>query len=508
MVLVIFRYKLNHSTVLCDKAMKNREFLSEKENCFFWRDKMKKRSIVKKQMLLYLGTIAVCVFTLCGVLSMAYTRQYMNEKKDELIEQGQKIALGYTKAYLTGSIDNLSYEVQILENYMGANILMVNEDGVVMLASPALSDGAIGQTLSYEGLVEGLLDGNVVSLVTKSGGFFDMPMLIVGYPIQAGQMAGIFMCCPMPEIEASLRETYGMGLVSIFFVSLFAVFVSYMTSKKMTKPIMEMNEAAKIIARGDFEKRVEITGSDELGQLAESFNLMAESLQRNEKLQRDFIANVSHDLRSPLTSMQGFLTALLDGTIPPERQEKYLRIVLEETERLSRMTKGIVELSRAESSSILLDETDFELNDVIRSNTAVLEPQLQKRGVSIRAIYAEQKTMVHGDRDKISRVVQNLLSNAVKFSPEGGVIEVETTLTEKKKVLVSVKDEGIGISAEDQKYIFDRFYKGDPTRNLDAAGSGIGLCIAREFIQAHGETITVKSEEGKGSTFAFSLKLA
>ncbi|MDD3394024.1 MAG: ATP-binding protein, partial [Anaerotignum sp.] len=174
----------------------------------------------------------------------------------------------------------------------------------------------------------------------------------------------------------------------------------------------------------------------------------------------------------------------------------------------SRLTEGIVELSRAESSKIILDESDFDLNELIRDNINLLEPQLNEKNAVIKAIFADQVTLVHGDIDKISRVIQNLLSNAVKFSPVGGLIEVETTKTERKKVLVSIKDHGVGISQEDQKYIFDRFYKADRTRNQDMEGSGIGLAIVREFIQAHNEAITVKSVEGDGSTFVFSLKLA
>ena len=176
--------------------------------------------------------------------------------------------------------------------------------------------------------------------------------------------------------------------------------------------------------------------------------------------------------------------------------------------RLSRLTEGIVDLSRAESSKIILEESDFDLNGLIRDNIILLEPQLNDKNAVIKAIYADQITMVHGDKDKISRVIQNLLSNAVKFSPVDGLIEVETTKTERKKVLVSIQDHGIGISQEDQKYIFDRFYKADRTRNEDMHGSGIGLAIVREFLQAHNEGITVKSVEGEGSTFVFSLKLA
>lgn len=469
---------------------------------------MKKDSIVRKQMLLYMTTIAVCISLMGGALTLVYTTHYMNEKREELVTQGEKIAAAFSKGYRTGNLNNLSYELQVLETYMDAGILMVNRDGQVIIASPELNQEIYEKKVLNETLLEGVLEGNIVSVQTKKGQFSDMPMLVVGYPLSEGQIAGLFMCRPLPQIQASLMEMYEMSVVSLFFVSLLGVIVSYLTAKYVALPLMQMNRAAKVIANGNFEERVIVSNKDELGELAESFNHMAESLQAHEKVQKDFIANISHDLRSPLTSMQGFLTAMLDGTVPPEKQEKYLKIVLEETQRLSRMTQGIVELSRAQSSAILLDESDFDINNLIRMNIEMLEPQLTEKNVHIHAIYAEEKTLVHGDMDKISRVLQNLLGNASKFSPENSIIEVETTLKEKKKVLISVKDEGPGISAEDQKYVFDRFYKTDTTRNKDKTGSGIGLAIVREFLQAHGETITVKSEEGEGATFAFSLKLA
>lgn len=469
---------------------------------------MKKDSIVRKQMLLYMSTIGVLIMLLCGSLALIYTNHYMNEKEDDLIRQGEKIAAAYGRAYRTGNLSELSHELQTLETYMESGIVLVNREGTVVLTSPGFDDVLIGDEMVYDDLTTAVMKGEVVTHQMKPGEVFDTPMLVVGYPVSEGYLAGIFMCRPLPEIEASLMEMYQMSVISLFIVSLLGLIVSYLTAKHVAFPLVMMNRAAKVIANGDFEQRVKISSNDEVGELAESFNHMAESLQAHEKVQKDFIANISHDLRSPLTSMQGFLTAMLDGTIPPEKQEKYLGIVLEETERLSRMTQGIVELSRAQSSSILLEETDFDINDLIRMNIELLEPQLKEKSAKIKAIYAGEVTMVRGDQDKISRVLQNLLSNAVKFSPMGGFIEVETTLLDKKKVLVSVKDEGPGINVEDQKYVFDRFFKSDTTRNKDKVGSGIGLSIAKEFMLAHGETITVKSEEGKGATFAFCLKLA
>lgn len=305
---------------------------------------MKNDSIVRKQMMLYMATIAIFVAVVCGALTIFYTKHYMAEKREELIQQGEKIAQAYKKGYRTGNLSELSYELQILESYMGSGVLVINENGEVALASPGFNDEFLEDNRISQTLIERVQNGEIVSVQTKSGQVSDTPMLVVGYPFSEGHLAGILMCRSLPEIEESLKEMYQISVISLFFVSFLGLIVSYVTAKYVALPLMRMNRAAKVIANGNFEERVDVTSSDELGELAQSFNHMAESLQTHEKVQKDFIANISHDLRSPLTSMQGFLTAMLDGTIPPEKREHYLKIVLEETERLSRMTQSIVEL--------------------------------------------------------------------------------------------------------------------------------------------------------------------
>ena len=469
---------------------------------------MKIKSIFTKQLLLYVGTL-LATFILVGIiLSLVYTQHYMDERKEELINQGMKISKEYKKAYFTGDLSRLSYELQVLEGYMAASIFFIDKNGVVVLTSPGIDDEWIGQAITNQGVIDSVLEGNVVTLEGKINGMFDEAVLTVGYPLQTEPIAGIFMCTSMPEIERSLQGMYKMGFCILTAVMGIGMILVYASSKKITSPLLQMNEAAKVIAGGNFEQRVEISSEDEVGQLAESFNHMAESLDKYEKVRRDFIANVSHDLRSPLTSIQGFLGAILDGTIPEQKQEHYLNIVLEETKRLTKLTNDIVELSRAQTSTITLEKKRFDINDLIRESIERLEPRLKQKDIQINAMFAEKETFVCADRDKIARVIYNLVDNAIKFSGEGEQIEIETALKENKKLLVSVKDYGKGISEEDVKYVFDRFYKVDSSRGKDKTGSGLGRSIVREFLLAHGENIAVKSEEGKGTTFLFCLKLA
>ena len=475
---------------------------------FFGGMKMKNDSIVRKQMMLYMATIAIFVAVVCGALTILYTKHYMAEKREELIQQGEKIAQAYKKGYRTGNLSELSYELQILESYMGSGVLVINENGEVALASPGFNDEFLGDNRISQTLIERVQNGEIVSVQTKSGQVSDTPMLVVGYPFSEGHLAGILMCRSLPEIEESLKEMYQISVISLFFVSLLGLIVSYVTAKYVALPLMRMNRAAKVIANGNFEERVDVTSSDELGELAQSFNHMAESLQTHEKVQKDFIANISHDLRSPLTSMQGFLTAMLDGTIPVELQDKYLNIILFETERLTKLTQGILDLNQfGRHRGIMLDLADFDINRMIKTTILTFEGTCEKKGITFDLVLTGQELFVHADMSKIQQVLYNLIDNATKFSHQNSAIKIETSI-KNEKVFISVKDSGIGIPADSIKKIWERFYKTDLSRGKDKKGTGLGLAIVKEIIQAHNEHINVISTEGVGTEFIFTLPLS
>ena len=468
------------------------------------------KSIFEKQLLLYIVTIFFSVMLVASSTATVYHRHYVDEIRNELVEQGKKIAQEYAKAYRTANIEsfaNLAYEFQVLEEYMGANIMLVNRDGVLVMTSPDVSEALRGKVIQ-EDMLQSVLEGNIVFWETNMDDAFDVPMLVVGYPISAGNMAGIFMCRSIPEIENSLMRMHTVGVICLILVMILGVVVSFFATRVMTSSILQMNDVAKQIANGNFDKRVEIRSEDELGELAKSFNQMAQSLEENEDTRKKFIADVSHDLRSPLTSIQGFLTAVMDGTVPPDKQNYYLNIALEESKRLSRLAESMVDMSRADASKLTLDWSDFDLNELIRTNIEALQPQLNEKNLIVEAELESHTSLVHGDKDKILRVIHNILENAVKFSPANGVIYIETTSRERGKILVSIRDQGPGISKEEQRHIFDRFYKADATRNLDMTGSGLGLSIVREIINAHGEQVSVKSKVGEGAEFVFTLQKA
>jgi signal transduction histidine kinase len=223
--------------------------------------------------------------------------------------------------------------------------------------------------------------------------------------------------------------------------------------------------------------------------------------------QRQFLANVSHDFRSPLTSIKGYIEAFLDGTIPPELQEKYFKIILTETERLNKLTQSILELNKYGSDHrTMLDLEPFDINNVIKMILQVFEGICIRRKISFELILTGQSLFVLADVSKIQQIIYNLIDNAIKFSPDNSVITVETTEAH-GKAQISIKDQGEGIPKSSLKKIWTRFYKIDPSRGRDKRGTGLGLAIAREIIQAHNETISVNSVEGLGSEFVFTLPL-
>ena len=247
-----------------------------------------------------------------------------------------------------------------------------------------------------------------------------------------------------------------------------------------------------------------IDTNDEIGQLAESMEYMAGELSKLEDYRRDFVSNISHDFRSPLTSIKGYIQAIKDGVIPAEKQDKYLDIVLNETNRLTKLTQGLLELENFDNYGPYLKLENFDMIDVIQNTLNTFEMKAEKKKVAIYLHNHSEYTVVTADKTKVQQVFYNLIDNALKFTPSGKQIDV-SLFDKDKKLMVSVKDQGIGMDEETRKKVFVRFYKGDQSRGKDKTGTGLGLAIAKEVIKAHNEMIEVKSAEGEGSEFYFTL---
>ncbi len=309
------------------------------------------------------------------------------------------------------------------------------------------------------------------------------------------------------DINKALRNIYSISFIPCLVIIIIAFALIQIISHKVLRPIKKLAEVAQDYSKGDFDVKTEISSDDEIGQLAESMEYMASELSKLEEYRHEFISNISHDFRSPLTSIKGYVTAIQDGTIPPEKQDRYLNIVLDETNRLTKLTQGLLDLNRLEIYGPYLNLTDFDFIDIIRTTLNTFEIKCIDRKIAIYLNNHAEVTVVTADKTKIQQVVYNLLDNAIKFTPGGKNIYI--TIVEKgEKLQVSIRDQGIGMSEETQKKIWTRFYKDDTSRGKDKAGTGLGLAITKEIIKAHNETIDVSSTEGEGSEFVFTLKKA
>ncbi len=310
---------------------------------------------------------------------------------------------------------------------------------------------------------------------------------------------------------AFTREITGVGITVALWVFFVAMISVYAISRRITKPLDEIIVAAKSYSGGDFGKKITVHGHDEVAELAKAINNMAEALESHETERNTFLGNISHDLRTPMTTISGFVDAILDGTIPPEKQEYYLNIISAEVKRLSRLVNSLLEVSRSEAKP-QIKPADFNLSEKARMVLISLEEKITAKNIDIGFDTGENDIFVRADDDLIHRVIFNLMDNAVKFTQPGGRIDINiSAVPEGKKRLKAcfrIRNTGDGIPESELSHVFERFYKADRSRGIDKTGTGLGLYIARNAILAHGEEITVDSRPGEYTEFRFTLPLA
>ncbi len=346
---------------------------------------------------------------------------------------------------------------------------------------------------SYNGTLDGMLQDNSLVYakeITTDAGF-------IGYVMTVSSTA----------VEDKLVGISRRAVVnSTVWVLLAAVIAVYFITERIIHPLRTMTVAAKKFAKGDFGARVQVYGKDEVAELAMAFNNMAESLDSLEKMRNSFLANISHDLRTPMTTISGFIDGITSGAIPPEKHEYYLGVISAEVHRLSRLVSQILDVSRLESGERKFNYTDFDVVEVSRLILISFESKIEDKHLDVSFESDSDEMIVNADKDAIYQVIYNLCHNAIKFAREGGKFAINIKKNQSRKIQVSVFDEGQSVSAEDSKLIFDRFYKTDESRGLDKSGVGLGLYISKTIIDAHGENIWVESVENESTEFIFTLK--
>lgn len=296
-------------------------------------------------------------------------------------------------------------------------------------------------------------------------------------------------------------------IISVIWISLCALVAIYGFSYSVMKPLRDISDAAKAFSHGKYDVRVKVQGDDEIAELATSFNNLVTVVQAREEMQNTFLSNASHDLRTPMTTIAGFIDGILDGAIPPEKQDYYLNVIKSEIKRLNRLVSSLLDISRLQSGERKFEMKSFNICELVRQTVISFENQLEEKNLDVEFDLDDFDINVIGDKDAINQVVYNLCHNAIKFSHENGKYKVSIK-DEGDKVRFIMYNEGIGITKEEIPFVFDRFFKSDKSRGLDKTGAGLGLFISKTVIEAHDEEIKVNSEYGKYCELSFTLKKA
>lgn len=462
---------------------------------------------------LYLKFIlAYVLFALFGFIVVAtfvanMTRDHVKQQEaDDLYREATTIANTYAADLYNSetSIDSVYRQLNALGTYLNADIMVLNPSGRIVVDSAERIDPET--EVRVNGFDATAFNG-AIYMEGTFWNYFPSEYLSVLAPINSNYKTNGYVAIHYNEdnIEAKTNQFLNISYIELLILLLLSVIILIFFTEIVYAPLRKITKATEQYAAGNMHYQLSVDSEDEMGYLAVSLNYMAQKIANAEDDQKQFIANVSHDFRSPLTSIRGFLVAMLDGTIPPEQHEKYLGIVLNETDRLTKLTNDLLTLNNLNTRGMMLRLSDFDINSTIRQVAASFEQTCLKKSVTIELVLTGNVLYVTADQDRIQQVLYNLIDNAIKFSRSNSSIRIETS-EKHGHIFVSVKDHGIGIPQNEQNAIFNRFYKTDLSRGKDKKGTGLGLSIVREIIRAHNENINVISTVGAGSEFIFTLK--
>ncbi len=472
-----------------------------------------KKTLFKRFLFYSLISVFICLIIVCGVLTIPVTRFIENSKQDTLIQNSESFADYLSKA--------AGYDIYSLRN--GDSEIF--DESIVALASSTHSDvvvadpqGIIILSTTKENFLPGeRLPDIVVEKLSQNGHFergklhniYNKQYYISAAPIKADGNSDLIIGYCLVAQQTLWTHDYTPSIfmvlaVIILFAAAIIFIMSAVYAYNGTRPLRLMAEAAKRFAVGDFESRVYVKTKDEIGELAAAFNEMADSLASSEGMRRNFVANVSHELKTPMTTIAGYIDGILDGTISTKEQSHYLRIVSTEIKRLSRLVTSMISLSKIDSGELEVKKTNFVLQDTVFSILLGFEKQIAEKKLTVDGLEDDIDTVAFGDKDLIHQVIYNLVENAIKFTDEGGYIRFG--FSEKGgKTYVYVENSGAGVLPEDLRLIFDKFYKADKSRSANKNSMGLGLYIVRTIVLLHGGNITAESEPGKFCRFIFWL---
>jgi len=444
------------------------------------------------------------VATLSDNLVMARLKQNASQS---LYREASLIATEFLPAYFSEekSARDVGFQFREMTVYLDSSLWFVEPDGT-MIVSSNLEDSSAPEVISDFDPAE---IGATQYITGNYHGHFQEDMITVMAPVTQGFSIKGYLLIHMPL--RIIIENHNQMMLYVYITILVVYLLSFIILLGfhifIYRPLRKITEAATQYATGNLEYEIPVYTHDEMGYLSASLNYMSAQLNDVEEYQKKIVANVSHDFRSPLTSIKGYVQAMTDGTIPPELHERYLKIILFETERLTDLTRDLLALNEMDNKLLLLNKTNFDIQETIKQVAAQFEGICINKKISIELLLLPKAEYVLADHVKIQQVLYNLIDNAIKFSENGSTVTIEVR-EKNDKAFISVKDYGMGIPRKELNKIWERFYKSDLSRGKDKKGTGLGLAIVKEAIQAHDEHINVISTEGVGTEFIFSLNKA
>ena len=470
-----------------------------------------------RQLFVTAGMVMLTLFLLgASFFSLSYNYA-RSQQSDELLDRAEimsRLSVDYLESGRYLNIEDLRNDpgFQQLASF-GATVsdvqfMICDTEGHVLLSTDENLSGKV--VTMPEEMTREILEEGSTSRRDDLNGLYEQKRMVVGVPVvnrDTDRTVGVVYAVSL----STSADTMWQGFVGLFFMTAFVVLIiafmaSSITAMRQVQPIREMVQATRQYAEGDFDVRMKDYGQrDEMGELAASFNNMAESLQQTERQRREFIANISHELKTPMTTIAGYTDGILDGTIPPENERQYLQIISDESRRLSRLVRRMLDVSQLQVMDPLKNGSHFDICESMRRVLISMEKKITDRHLDVDADIPEEPILVRGDNDMITQVIYNLLENATKFAREGTTLYLGVTTID-GKARVTVRNLGDTIPAEELPLLFERFHKSDKSRSEDKDGVGLGLYIVKTILEQHKEKINVTSENGV-TTFAFSLSM-
>ena len=460
------------------------------------------------------ATILLLALTILGASFQYQVKEYLVGATVSSLEQDAQVISNLAAAYnVGGTLSNreLLLNLNVVSQVTNADVVICDSDGYIILCSDALS-GCQHQGLQLnQEYLQKVFENGSDSATGHIDGLYEEERYVVSAPIVSNDTATGLVLVSVPTLTTgkTLNRISNIFLTAAVFVVLISVLAVTAFARRESKPLRDMAKAANDFAHGNLEARVRVEEdySEEVEELALAFNNMASSLQKSEYRRQEFVANVSHELKTPMTAISGYIDGILDGTIPPERRAHYLQIVSDETKRLSRLVRSMLDISQLQQEQGIPEEQKihFDLEECAGQVLITFEKKINDKGINVDVDFPPHPVFTVANQDSITQVIYNLIDNAVKFCPRGGTLGLKIR-EGGSKAYVSVSNDGDTIPPEELPLVFDRFHKLDKSRSRNRDGWGLGLYIVKTIVCSHGENISVSSKDGK-TEFTFTMPL-